>query len=748
MTADGTNSATKETTAPSTATDIQHSTKPNASFPPPTHPLDPLVPDEIVAISLAVRAYTAEHTPVKAIRFITNYLLPPPKRHVLAHLGIPLTPGAKVEEADKVPLIRRAEVDFIDVVNGDSYNTIVALDAATEKWSVETITKLPEGQQPQISPEELIACEEIVRNDPHVQALAKEVGIEPHQIFADGWSVGYDDRFPLNMRLQQALLFARFSQHDNLYAHPLDFVPVVDMLARKVVHIDFAPTYSGKDGALSVKSTAPAALDTDSLTNAARARIPPALAGQNFLPDLMREDAGKKGETFTEREAPKPLHVIQPEGVSFKMDGHVLEWQKWKMHIAFSHREGIALSTITYNDNGEVRPIFYRLSVAEMVVPYGAPEHPHPRKFAFDSGEYGMGTMANELALGCDCLGQIHYLPGTYTANDGSAVVIKNVICIHEEDAGLLWKHTDYRVGGRSMAVRSRRLVVQMICTLANYEYIWNYIFYQDGTIELEIRLTGILQVYTLAQGESVPYGVQVAPGINAQNHQHMFSLRVDPMVDGLHNSVIETDVLARPEPTGADANFAGNGFFTCHTTLRTARDGARDFDAAADRRWRIVNPSRTHPSTGAPVGFTIGVKGAATPWLPRPDGWVGRRANFAQHTVWVVRDRQDARGMGRMWPAGKFVPQAREEPKDSLLAWQRADGEDSIDGEDVLVYVTIGTTHIPRPEDWPVMPADHLRVHFKPNSFFTANPAMDVPGNMTDPKSVPAFANGDACCH
>ena len=52
---------------------------------------------------------------------------------------------------------------------------------------------------------------------------------------------------------------------------------------------------------------------------------------------------------------------------------------------AFHHREGIAISTITYNDDGEVRPIFYRLSLAEMVVPYGAPEHPHPRKHAFDA---------------------------------------------------------------------------------------------------------------------------------------------------------------------------------------------------------------------------------------------------------------------------------------------------------------------------------------------------------------------------
>lgn len=76
----------------------------------------------------------------------------------------------------------------------------------------------------------------------------------------------------------------------------------------------------------------------------------------------------------------KPLHIIQPEGPSFKINGHELEWQKWKMHVAFSGREGIAISTVTYNDNGNVRPLFYRLSLVEMVVPYGAPEFPHPRK--------------------------------------------------------------------------------------------------------------------------------------------------------------------------------------------------------------------------------------------------------------------------------------------------------------------------------------------------------------------------------
>ncbi|PCH34866.1 hypothetical protein WOLCODRAFT_27512 [Wolfiporia cocos MD-104 SS10] len=738
-------------TAPSTATAVHGAT--HAKLPAAKHPLDPLTPDEIVAVSLGVRRYTAANTEIKAIRFITTYLLPPPKRAVLAFLSIPLNPGEKPEPPTEV--VRKAEVDFFDVVTGDAYNTVISLKDG--QWEVDTLEKLPEGVQPQISVEELLLCEKIIREDKRVQQLAAEVGIQPEQLHADGWAIGYDARFDKKKRIQQALLFARFGRHENLYAHPLDFVPVVDSIAQKVIHIDFPANYKSKaapgtlftkhglDVELSTSTAAPPSLTEDALAASGRTRIPPPREAWDFLPDLILQKPG--AENFKFRDDVKPLHVVQPEGVSFKMDGHVLEWQKWKMHIAFHHREGIALSTITYNDDGNVRPIFYRLSLSEMVVPYGAPEHPHPRKHAFDTGEYGMGTMANELALGCDCLGQIHYLPGAYVAHDGSAIVIKNVICIHEEDAGLLWKHTDFRTGGRSHAVRSRRLVVSMICTLANYEYIWNYYFYQDGNIEIETRLTGILQVYAKQDNEPTPFGTTLAPGINAHYHQHIFSFRVDPMVDGLHNTVVETDVVPLPDaPTGSAANYAGNAFLTQSRPIARACEGPRDVSHATDRRWSIVNPKTTHVYSGKPGGYTItGLRGAAVPLFTRPDGLVARRAPFATRPLWVVRDVETDKG-GRMWPAGKYVPQTRETPADSLAAW--AQGDESLEEQDILVFLTTGITHIPRPEDWPVMPVEHVRLLFRPTNFFKSNPSMDVPG-ANDPRSVPAFSGNDAgaCC-
>jgi primary-amine oxidase len=265
-----------------------------------------------------------------------------------------------------------------------------------------------------------------------------------------------------------------------------------------------------------------------------------------------------------------------------------------------------------------------------------------------------------------------------------------------------------------------------MLCA----EYIWNYFFYQDGTIEFEIRLTGILQVYVSNPEEPSPFGTFVAPHINAHYHQHLFSLRVDPMVDGLHNSVVESSIIPLPNaPTGSKENYAGNAFVVKERTIAHAREGARDYDFDEDRRWRIVNTRvGKHYASGRAPGYVIGMKGAATRLLAREDGWAARRAAFAKKALWVVKDVEvgegtegEVGGTTRMWPAGKYVPQTREEPEQSVGRWVQNDSG-SLEDEDIVLFLTLGgfhlivlsrvsrtdflfagTTHIPRPEDWPV---------------------------------------------
>lgn len=238
-------------------------------------------------------------------------------------------------------------------------------------WSIEKYTKLPEDVHPQITPEELNEADEAVRRSPEVIKIAADIGVTPEQLHADGWSIGYDDRFDLGRRLQQCLLFARYEPHENLYAHPLDFFPVLDSNTFEVVHVDFAAHRTRADGALSVDTTKPVDLQHSRDKACGRERILPPARRFEYLPDRsgiqLRDDL-------------KPLHILQPEGPSFRVTGHILEWQKWSMHVAFSSREGIAISTVTYNDDGNIRPLFYRLSLSEMVVPYAETAAPHARK--------------------------------------------------------------------------------------------------------------------------------------------------------------------------------------------------------------------------------------------------------------------------------------------------------------------------------------------------------------------------------
>lgn len=249
-------------------------------------------------------------------------------------------------------------------------------------------------------------------------------------------------------------------------------------------------------------------------------------------------------------------------------------------------------------------------------------------------------------------------------------------------------------------------------------EYIWSYHFYQDGTIDVEIKLTGIVQTYVTTEGEPNPYGTTIAPRINAQYHQHIFSLRVDPMVDGLSNSVLETDVVRSPAPVGSAENFAGNAFTTKGEILK--EEGPRDYDLAADRRWRIVNKNSKHYASGEYGGYGINTKGGATLLLAKEGSWAAQKATFASKSLWVVKDKENENGTERMWPSGKHVPQVRGEIKDSIGHW--VEGKAGVDDEDILVFVTVGkssrhisgpcihtcyslagVTHIPRPEDFPV---------------------------------------------
>lgn len=468
----------------------------------------------------------------------------------------------------------------------------------------------------------------------------------------------------------------------NHYALPLPISPVFNTATRELVRIDYMPTGSG------FTAEAPKPYK----------RRP----ANEYIPESqkLRQDL-------------KPLHVSQPEGASFKVTeqgtSQVVEWQKWSFRAGFNMREGMVLYNVRYDG----RKLFYRMSLSDMNVPYADPRSPFHRKSAFDLGDTGAGVMANDLKLGCDCLGSIHYLSATLSDDKGEPMTMDNCVCIHEQDNGIGWKHTNYRTG-RGVVVRNRELVLQSIITVANYEYILAFIFNQAGELHYEVRATGILSTQPVDDGVEVPWGTVVHPGVLATHHQHIFSLRVDPMIDGHENRLVYTEAHALPKhPT---KNPHGNGYISEEIAINTA--GGYENDFTANRTFKIQNTNVRNSINNKPVAYKIHIPPFQKS-MSDPDSFNFKRAEFADKAIYAVKYRDD-----ELYAGGKYTNQSRGGT--GVRSWA-ARQEDIVD-TDLVLFVQFGINHIPRIEDFPVMPCEVLKVSFKPVNFFDRNPAIDVP--------------------
>lgn len=624
----------------------------------PSHPLDPL---SSVEMAEAVELLRQGRKLPDSFRFVSCALEEPAKQAVRE-----FKPGQ--------PFPRRAFLVLLDNASGTGYEAVVDLTGK----SIVRFDPLPRGVQPAVMLDEFGECEEVVKRSPEFQAALKKRGVSDVQmVMVEPWSAGNygtevaEDR---GRRLLRALCFIRSEAKDNGYARPLDGVVVVfDLNQMKVLRVeDYGVT-----------------------------PLPPESG------NWAREYIAKF------RTGLKPLEIVQPEGPSYTVDGREVRWQNWRFRIGFTPREGLVLHTISYRDQGVDRPILNRASVCEMVVPYADPGEQYFRKNAFDIGEYGIGTLANSLTLGCDCLGATRYFDVDILDSRGKAVTLKNVICLHEEDHGLLWKHTDWRTN-QSEVRRSRRLSVSFIATVGNYEYGFYWHFYQDGSLECEVKLTGIMNTTALKPNQKSAYGVEVAPQLNAPYHQHIFAARIDPCIEGEKNSVYEINTVRLPR---GSENPHGNAFRAEATLLASEQEAKRSTNGATARFWRIVNPGHKN-RLEQPVGYRL-VPGENCPAFAQPDASVLKRAGFATHQLWVTPYRAEER-----YPAGDYPNQ--NPGGDGLPKWTAANRP--LVDTDVVVWYVFSHMHVPRPEDWPVMPACSIGFHLKPDGFFIGNPAMDLP--------------------
>jgi primary-amine oxidase len=619
-----------------------------------THPLDPLTAEEISAAVGAVRAAQ----PLERPTFSLVVLQDPPKAEVVG-----FAPGD--------PIARRARVVVTDRATRRTFEGIV--DLATRELA--SWVEL-EGIMPPIVEEDFICAAEAALADERFVAALRRRGIEDlGQVQVDPLAAGSFPQNPPGRRIVWATPYLKPHPLANAYSSPIEHLRAsVDLDTGEVIDV----------------------LDHDPI-------VPISTADGDYETE---EAVGGW------RDDVAPLEIVQPEGPGFTIEGHVLRWQDWRLHVAPHPVDGLVLSDLRFRDGDEERQVLYRASLSEMVVPYGDPHDGFYWRTYFDGGEYGMGRLANSLELGCDCLGEIRYLDSVVPDAAGEPRTITNAVCIHEEDAGVLWKHTE--LSGAAHVRRSRRLVVSFFTTIGNYDYGFYWSLYQDGSIELEAKATGIVLTRGVTPDQEVIHGARLAPDLAAPHHQHLFNARLDMAVDGFENTVHEVDMVA------ADAgpeNPYNQAIVTRRTPIRRESEGRRHIDPASARTWHVVAPGRRN-HVGEPTAYKLVPFNGPT-MLASPESSVGRRAGFAHANLWVTRFSPD-----ELHAAGEHPNQHAGGA--GLPEWMAKDRP--LEGTDVVLWHTFGISHEVRPEEWPVMPVERIGFALKPVGFFARNPALRVP--------------------
>ncbi|MFE7977834.1 primary-amine oxidase [Streptomyces shenzhenensis] len=547
-----------------------------------------------------------------------------------------------------------------------------------------------DARRPGVSSEEARMVAQACRDDQGFQAALAKRGIDDVSlVWVDPESItGFEPEDLQGRRLSWGTVWHRETADDNGYARPVaGLVPIIDLETLEVVRIE--------DHGV----------------------IPLAGEGGNY----------RSGTWGPDREV-APLEIIQPEGPGFTIEGQLVTWQNWSFRVGFTHREGLVLYDVVHHDGDEVRPVMKRASVNEMYVPYLDPDPTAYRKNFFDWGEYGAGPLTASLELGCDCLGEIRYFDAAVLNGHGEARTISNAICMHEEDYSILWKHVNTRTGEADVR-RARRLVISFFATVANYDYGFYWSFYQDGMIDLEIKLTGILSVSGIDDGRTPSYGRMVSPNVQAPNHQHYFGLRLDMAVDGPVNRLYEVHAEVEEDER---LNPYGNACKMVRTLIPTEREAARTTDPSRAVHWLVEGTTRTN-RYGDRTAYRLTLPNTAR-LFARPGSIAERKAPFVAKQLWAT-----AYDASERFIAGEYPNQAPL-GEEGVQAWQRA--ERSLDGAELVLWPVVGVHHDPRPEEWPIMPAHRIGMRLEPDGFFDRNPSLDLPA----PKAH--RADGDACCH
>ncbi|KAK3083475.1 hypothetical protein FSP39_023631 [Pinctada imbricata] len=430
--------------------------------------------------------------------------------------------------------------------------------------------------------------------------------------------------------------------------------------------------------------------------------------------DTLYSKMTRRGPAFPES-GQRPPFQIEPDGKRYRIKGRQVTYMNWRFDFRMSTLHGPQLYDIRYQN----KRIVYELSVQEIAVFYSG--HSPIAKYANFFDSIGLiGSSAKGLVPGVDCPAHATFLPSSHFLQKSEKLVtFQNVFCVFEQDTGMpLRRHHSYSKyhGMFYEGMPGHVLILRTIVTIVNYDYIVDFIFYQNGAMETKVVSTGYIITTQFSEKET-SYGARVDTYITGNLHHHLFHFKVDLDINGIKNRYDTMDI----DTTIVQNNFHSdkNAKITMAKFERSAKltekDAAYKFNFDTPK-YHIFYNNLTMNSFGNPKAYRVLLKGMSKQILPKDKG-NEPSASWFRYQMAVTKHKETERSSSSLYST-----------LESVVNFQTfIDDNESLMDEDLVAWISLGIQHIPHTEDLPVThtPGMDLSFFLLPYNYFPEDPSM-----------------------
>lgn len=636
----------------------------------PAHPLDGLSTDEISRTSQVLRDAGLASD---ASRYALIELLEPAKAAVLGW-----------SEGDPMP--RQATVHFRE--EGKVQEAVV--DLAESR----VVSVAPLAGQPMILLEEFLASMEMALGDADFQTALEKRGLTADDVFCLPLTAGSYPGTPLEgKRIMKVPCYVN-PTGSNFYAKPIEgLFATVDLETGTVIEVVD-------------EAVLPVPQDAWGYTDA--------------------ELTERFGELRPEM---NPAELKQEGEPNFKIDGAKVSWDIWQFRYRTDKRPGVVLSDINVQDKGNWRSVLYQAHLSEVFVPYMDPGNAWYWRTYMDSGEYGFGIFMSPLRKGIDCPAYATFLPAVMHQDNGAPLEIPDAICVFERNIGdPAWRHFEVFAQSETQMTPTEgrpatELVFRSASEVGNYDYLIDYVFHQNGGIDIMVGSTGLDAVKGAASmsmkdetaAEETRYGTLIAPNLVAPNHDHFFNFKLDFDIDGQENTFMRSALVpGEPAPDSPRRSF----WVVEKQAAQTELEGRYRVSPETPAMYHVMNMNVESGLGHHPSYMIVPHNSVAYSPLDTLNDPPMMRNGYIDYTIWNTLEDPTRRYAG-----GKLA--FASSGADSLPNWVKADKP--IANADVVTWYTMGFHHVPHMEDWPVMSTMWKGIKLKPFNFFDSNPAATI---------------------